>query len=110
MYKNKIIFLLLMVVGLATSAYSQQNPENQKIQEATGKVVKVDVQGGILDVNAFQGEMAFSVPKDAIITRETHSVTLSDVKQGDPVSVRYYTSSEAVYVAMSVIDSQPMDN
>ena len=51
--------------------------------------------------------MAFSVPHDAIITRDTRPATLSDVKQGDPVAVQYFVSSDAVYVIKRIIDSQP---
>ena len=107
MYQHKIVFLLLISMAMTICAYSQQSPQDPGMQKVSGIVNSVDVQGGILNLNSDRGQMAFSVPDNAVITRETRPVKLGDVKQGDPVAIQYNTSSDAVYVVTSIIDSRP---
>ncbi|MBF0489538.1 MAG: hypothetical protein HQL15_02835 [Candidatus Omnitrophica bacterium] len=109
MNKCKIFLILLMTVGIVSLAYAQQNPDHLKIEEASGKVLKVKAQESVIYLSSFGNQMVFFVPKEAIISRETLPATLGDIREGDSVSVRYYNSSEAVYVVVSINGSKALD-
>ena len=104
MYAHRILMIILMLLLLSISAFAQL-----KIEAASGTVAQVNVQDRVLDLQALVGPMALLVSKDATITMETRPATLEDIRPGDAVEVRYYTSEEAVYVVTKIIGAKPIE-
>ena len=103
MFKSKtILFVLLASALMASLAYCQKKTETHQIMTISGPVMKVDSVGNIIEVKTNGGQMAFSVPDDASITGGTKKIGLMDIKQGDPVTIQYYSPSPGKFVAVSI--------
>lgn len=106
MNKRIIAFFLLLFCVTAGAVCAQQNPQKRQMRDVTGTVLKVNVEARILDFKGFLGQMAFFVPNEAVITRQTRPVTLAEVREGDSAFIQYYISSGAVYVVTSIVGSK----
>ena len=51
MFRNKLVtFILLTAVFVSGKAYCQQEIENQQMRTIVGKVIKIDVESGVINV------------------------------------------------------------
>jgi hypothetical protein len=106
MLKSKAIaFALLMVTFITTFAYSQEKVENRQIMTLVGTVIKVDFVGNAVVVKTDNGQMALSVPDDAVITQGAEDIGLEDLLDNDPVTVQYYIPSPGKYVVVTIADN-----
>ena len=110
MHKYKIIFSLLMTVFIVTAGYCQKDLESHQTNTISGTVTETDYVGGTINVQTDQGQMAFFVPGNAIIFRNTHDIGLMDVKVSHPVTIKYDISSPGKNIVVSIVDNKPIIN
>ena len=103
MFKNKIIvFILLALAFTASLAYCQEKGATRKTITVAGIVAKVDAVGNIIELKIDEGQMAFSVPDDASITKGTKKIGLMDIEANNPVTIQYYSPSPGKFVVVSI--------
>lgn len=108
MDKYKVVFSLLISVLMVTTGYCQEKLENHQTKTISGTVTETDYVGSTINVQTDQGQMAFFVPGNAKVVRETQDIGLMDIKQGRPVTIQYYTSSPGKNVIVSIVDNKPV--
>lgn len=108
MSKFRIILPLLVTALMVTAGYCQEKLENHQTKTISGTVTETDYVGSTINVQTDEGQMAFFVPGDAKVVRETHDIGLMDIKQGRPVTIQYYTSSPGKNVVVSIVDNKPV--
>jgi hypothetical protein len=103
MFKSKIIvFALLVLTFSASLVYCQEKTGTPQTITITGTVTKIDAVGSIIEVQTNEGQMAFSVPDDAIITEGTKKIGLMEIEQTDSVTIQYYSPSPGKFVVSSI--------
>ena len=104
MFKSKMfVFVLLGLAFTASLAYCQGKTEARKLLTIIGTADKVDAVGNIIEVRINKGLiMAFSVPDDATITGDAKKIGLMDIKQGDQVTVQYYSPYPGQFIVVSI--------
>lgn len=90
------VFFLMAVWGISSVSYSQNQNSRAEVRTITGTVVAVDWVGEklVVDTNDYGNadEVTFVVPKDAVLTRGTETIGLSDVEEEDQVQVEFSNS------------------
>jgi hypothetical protein len=96
---------------MVTAAYSQENPKNPQTKTVSGTVTGIDFAGNTISIlTEDQHQLSFSVPDHAIIIRDTKDIGLIDIKQGDPVTIKYEISSPGKDIVDSIVDNKPADH
>ena len=104
MFKHQLITIILLASVLAPGvAYCQEKAESQRIGTIIGTITKVDTVGDIISIHTESVEMAFSVPGQAKIVRNTHDIGLLDIKDGDSVTVQYNNFSPGKNSIISIV-------
>lgn len=90
----KIISVIFLVFGLMI--FSVALADDAEDKSISGTVSSIDEIKSVMSVryaDPYTGnmdEVILGVTGDSELTRETESIALSDIDQGDPVSVTYY--------------------
>ena len=106
MFKSQmIVFVSLTLAFTASLTYCQEKVETRKIITTVGTVTKVDAVGNIIELKINEGQMAFSVPDDASITKGTKKIGLMDIEANNPVTIQYYSPSPGKFVVASITDN-----
>jgi len=111
-YSNILMFLIIFL-GLifAPCAYGngQNGQASKPIQIVRGHISGINWVGSRLTIRWLQpngvtvyDDMTFSVPRDAKITRNGESITLSDVQIGDNTKVEYVDAGLAGLRALNI--------
>lgn len=104
MFKYKVITLILFTVILISGeAYCQQVVKDQQVRTTFGKVVKVDVEGGVINVKIGNEIIAFNLSPEAVLKMSTHHISSLEIAQGDLVTIQYVKSSDK-YNIISLVD------
>lgn len=93
---------------MVTAGYCQKDLESHQTNTVSGTVTETDYVGSTVNIKTDNGPMAFYVPTGVNIVLETRDITLTDIKQGDPVTIQYYTSSLSKNVVLSIVDNKPI--
>jgi hypothetical protein len=102
--KIKIIIVVLLALTLPLSlAYCQQNAETRQTLTISGSITRVDVANQMIEMTTDVGQMAFSVPDDAVISNGTESLSLTDIETDHGVTIQYYSPTPGSYVAVSIM-------
>jgi hypothetical protein len=105
MYKYTVLFFLLMSAFMVTAVYSQVSSGMIQTRTVSGTVDKIDFAGSTISIQTDdQHEISFSVPANAIITRDTRDIGLMDLAGGHPVTIQYDISSPGKNIAESIVD------
>jgi hypothetical protein len=103
MFKIKmIVFVLLALASMASFAYCQEKTETLQTITTVGRVTKIDALNSVIEVETDDGQIAFTVSKDANITEGTKKIGLMEIGVSNSVTIQYYRPSPGVYVAVSV--------
>ena len=98
-FKGMVLFLLLTVC-ISMQAYAEQ------VRTIFGKVTRVDVEGGVINVNTDHGEIVFYLLAESNLYKFTHHMSSVEITKGDPVKVKYISISGQNKV-VSLVDNQP---
>lgn len=110
MTKNILLGVFAMVLVVSTQpCYSQQETQEIEKQNVMGTVVSTDSVASELVISTYQGNISFSVPNDAHITRGEDAIDLDDVEMGDMVTIDYYKNPSGKFEVISIIDSNVAD-
>jgi len=102
MFKYKmIVFILLTAVIMSSQAYCK----DQKIRTMTGKVDRIDIEGGVIKVKTEHGLMVAYIVTESILLRDTDPISVLEVEKGDPVIIQY-TSSLGHNNIISLVDNK----
>ncbi len=94
MFKLKAIALiLLMAVLISGKAYCQQTNKDLQTKTASGKVVKMDVEGGVIKVKIGYMTKVFYLSSESDLYMSTHHMSSLEIQEGDPVIIQYISSS-----------------
>lgn len=114
MKKFSTLLIVLMVIGLVSLTYAQQQPPkaSQPVQMKifTGTIVKITpadavkkVPAEIVAKGADQKDLTFKVSKAAAITgTDGKPTTLDKLKAGDKVEIKYHTTESGAHVARAI--------
>lgn len=81
-----IIILLLIVISIAGISYGA---EKVKIKQITGEVGAVDAAARSLTVKGKKAEVVLSTDEKTTVKTEKEKKSLSDVKVGDKITIKY---------------------
>jgi len=90
---KKISFIFLILVFMSISPALADDGEDKTISGAVSSVDWVASKLSVSFADPYSGnpdEIVLRATGDSELTRGTESISLSDIDQGDPVSVTYY--------------------
>ncbi len=116
MVQSAIALIVVCLAQAGASADARQADEDGPVLTVSGTVSSRDWVDSKLTIrmNGYgsrgSDEMTFSVPRDASITSGSAQLSLSDIDQGDTVTVRYCSRSQAGFWAQSIEDSNQLNH
>ena len=96
----RILYVLMLLLILSIPCYSQDNSGNPPVSTIDGSVTSVDWVGAVISVN---NNILISVPPDTVIYKGEDSISLTEVNEGDPVTVTYYDDPDGAHKALRII-------
>ena len=107
MFKFKLFALVLLVLAFTSPfGYSQENAENRDTQTISATVESVDYVGSSIHVKTDNSEVTLFVTDESVITKGNENIELQELGNSDPVTVKYYTSSEGKNIVVSIADNK----
>jgi hypothetical protein len=101
MLRNKVIAcVLLAAVLISGEAYCQQ------VNTVTGKVIYVDAEGSVINVQTDTGKMVFYISVESNLIGGTHPIASIDIERGDPVQIQYSSSASGQNNIISLVDTR----
>jgi hypothetical protein len=89
MLKYKMVIFMFLATFLTGGALAQVLTPNQRALTAFGKVVSIDVESGVLDVQTDHGLMEFYISAESILLKSTHAMSSLDMEKNDLVQIQY---------------------
>src|ERR1700678_2333541 len=94
MFRNIIISFILLTAVLASGrAYCQEMMNNQRINTIAGKVIDIDHDSGFINIRTDNGNVQLNILVTSELLRRTHHMASIEIEYGDPVIVKYDSSS-----------------
>ena len=103
--KGPVLSLLLATL-IFSQAYGQQLGQDQQVRTIFGKVINIDVEGGVINVKTDHGEMAFYILVESDLLRLTHHISEVEIAKGDSLKIKYFTVSGRNKI-ISLVDNEP---
>lgn len=105
MFKYKAAaFILVTAIFMSGKIYAQDTVNSRQIITVNGTVTKIEPEGNIVNVQTDKWNMVFYIPVDSGLFRENHHIASIEIKQGDPVTIQYFTASFGKNNIVTLVD------
>ena len=92
MFRSKVIAVFLLTTVFVSGAAYSSPQQNKQVKTITGTIAKMDVEGGVVDVDTDHGTMSFYISIESDLFRSSHHMSSIEIEQGDPVVIQYITA------------------
>jgi hypothetical protein len=89
---NLMVLICIAAAVFSTEAYCQKANPNFQVTSVSGKVVRVDVESGIITLNIDDREVVFYLMDQSKMYKTTQHMATIEIQKGDPVIIQYFTA------------------